>query len=131
MLSAAAGAYYYLRIVVVMYLRPAKEEVTLGGGWPVAVAVGVCAGLTLLLGLYSTPIAAGPGRPPTRPWTILSISHAQVAAASRARPHVPACFVLNPDVLVPEARVFEDELLHQLDAARILEDLHDHPPAPQ
>ena len=70
MLSAAAGAYYYLRLVVVMYLRPAKEEVTLGGGWPVAVAVGFCAGLTLFLGLYSRPIAAGRGRPPTRPWTI-------------------------------------------------------------
>ena len=59
MLSAAAGAYYYLRLVVVMYLRPSKEQVTLGGGWPVAVAVGVCASLTLILGLYSTPIASG------------------------------------------------------------------------
>jgi NADH-quinone oxidoreductase subunit N len=59
MLSAAAGAYYYLRLVVLMYLRPAKEEVTLGGGWPVAVAVGACASLTLFFGLYSTPIASG------------------------------------------------------------------------
>ena len=68
MLSAAAGAYYYLRIVVVMYLRPAKGEVTLSGGWPVALAVGVCASLTLLLGLYSTPIASAYGRPPAPLW---------------------------------------------------------------
>ena len=59
MLSAAAGAYYYLRLVVLMYLRPSTNEVTLGGGWPVAVSVGVCASLTLFLGLYSTPIASG------------------------------------------------------------------------
>ena len=59
MLSAAVGAYYYLRIVVVMYLRPSKGEVTVGGGWPVAVAVGVCVSLTLVLGLYSTPVAGG------------------------------------------------------------------------
>ena len=57
MLSAAAGAYYYLRLVVVMYLRPAKDQVTLAGGWPIALATGVCASLTLLLGVYSTPVA--------------------------------------------------------------------------
>jgi hypothetical protein len=54
----------------------------------VAVAVGVCASLTLLLGLYSTPIATGaraaahaalaqPG---------LSPSHVAVAAERAARP---------------------------------------------
>ena len=58
MLSAAAGAYYYLRLVVVMYLRPAKEEVTLGGGWPVAVAAGACASLTVFFGLFSSPVSS-------------------------------------------------------------------------
>ena len=111
MLSAAAGAYYYLRLVVVMYLRPAKEEVTLGGGWPVAVAVGSCASLTLILGLYSTPIAAGARAAAHAAMDHPHVSHSQVAASGRGGP-TSACFVLNPDVLVPEARVLEDELLH-------------------
>jgi NADH-quinone oxidoreductase subunit N len=57
MLSAAAGAYYYLRLVIVMYFRPSREEVQLGGGWPVALAVGTCASLTVILGLYSAPLS--------------------------------------------------------------------------
>jgi NADH-quinone oxidoreductase subunit N len=56
MLSAAAGAYYYLRLVVVMYFRPAREPIRVVGGWPVAVAVSLCATLTVLIGLYSAPI---------------------------------------------------------------------------
>ena len=36
MLSAAAGAYYYLRIVVVMYFGKPKDAIELTGGWPVA-----------------------------------------------------------------------------------------------
>ncbi len=35
-LNAAVGAYYYLRIVVLMYFRPAKQKVEVHGGWPVA-----------------------------------------------------------------------------------------------
>jgi NADH-quinone oxidoreductase subunit N len=58
MLSAAAGAYYYLRIVVVMYLRPYKGEIKLGGGWPVALAVGACASLTVILGLFSSSVSS-------------------------------------------------------------------------
>jgi NADH-quinone oxidoreductase subunit N len=56
-LNAAAGAYYYLRIVVAMYLRPARQKVESRGGWPVALAVGACASLSLLVGFYPTPIA--------------------------------------------------------------------------
>jgi NADH-quinone oxidoreductase subunit N len=56
-LNAAAGAYYYLRIVVNMYLRPSRQAVTPGGGWPVAVAVGACASLSLLIGLFPAPIS--------------------------------------------------------------------------
>ena len=58
MLNAAVGGYYYLRIVVVMYLRPSKETVVVRGGWPVAVAVGACASLTVAFGLFWTPVAA-------------------------------------------------------------------------
>jgi NADH-quinone oxidoreductase subunit N len=57
MLSAAAGAYYYLRIVVLMYFRPSRERIQVAGGWPVTVAVGACAILTVLVGLYSSPVA--------------------------------------------------------------------------
>jgi NADH-quinone oxidoreductase subunit N len=56
-LNAAAGAYYYLRIVVAMYLRPARHRAHTHGGWPVALAAGACASLSLLLGLYPAPIA--------------------------------------------------------------------------
>lgn len=57
MLSAAAGAYYYLRVVVVMYFRPSKDPIRVTGGWPVSAAVGTCVILTVLVGLYSTPLS--------------------------------------------------------------------------
>jgi NADH-quinone oxidoreductase subunit N len=56
-LNAAIGAYYYLRIVVTMYLRPARQQVVPRGGWPVALAVGTCASLSLLLGIFPGPIS--------------------------------------------------------------------------
>ncbi len=56
-LNAAAGAYYYLRIIVAMYLRPARQPVQARGGWPLALAVGACASLSLLLGLFPAPLA--------------------------------------------------------------------------
>jgi NADH-quinone oxidoreductase subunit N len=59
MLTSAVGAYYYLRIVVVMYLRPSRQPVELAGGWPVALSVGACAGLTVLLGIFSAPLVHG------------------------------------------------------------------------
>jgi NADH-quinone oxidoreductase subunit N len=57
-ISAAVGAFYYLRIVVLMYLSPPGGAVTVHGGWPVAVSVGACTSLTILLGLYSEPLAS-------------------------------------------------------------------------
>ena len=33
-INAAIGAYYYLRIVVLMYLSPAQEDVRIRAGWP-------------------------------------------------------------------------------------------------
>ena len=43
-LNSAVGAYYYLRIVVLMYLSPAQEEVQVRGGWPLASTIATCAG---------------------------------------------------------------------------------------
>jgi NADH-quinone oxidoreductase subunit N len=59
-LNSAVGAYYYLRIVVLMYLGETpeqQEEVRVRGGWPVAASVGAYAGLTVLLGLFWAPLA--------------------------------------------------------------------------
>jgi NADH-quinone oxidoreductase subunit N len=58
MLGAAVGAYYYLRLVVLMYFRPAREPVAVRGGWPLAVSVAACAGLTVALGLPSSLVAS-------------------------------------------------------------------------
>ena len=57
MLNAAVGAFYYLRIIVLMYLGQAAEPLTRGGGWPVALATGTCAALSFILGLYPDPVA--------------------------------------------------------------------------
>jgi NADH-quinone oxidoreductase subunit N len=62
MLTSAIGAYYYLRIVVVMYMRPSRQPVELAGGWPIALSVGACAGLSVLLGVFSTPVVHGARR---------------------------------------------------------------------
>ncbi|SIO62129.1 NADH dehydrogenase subunit N [Singulisphaera sp. GP187] len=57
MLNAAVGAYYYLRIVVLMYLRPAPSTpINHRIAWPTLVAVGACAVLSLLLGLLPAPL---------------------------------------------------------------------------
>jgi NADH-quinone oxidoreductase subunit N len=56
-INAAIGAYYYLRIVVTMYFRPAREALVVRGGWPMGLAVGTCVALTLLIGLIPAPVA--------------------------------------------------------------------------
>jgi NADH:ubiquinone oxidoreductase subunit 2 (subunit N) len=46
-LNSVVGAYYYLRIVVLMYLGETpeqQEEVRVRGGWPVATSPGTYAG---------------------------------------------------------------------------------------
>ena len=56
-LNSAIGAYYYLKIVVAMYVRQATgEPLTPRPTWPAALGVTVCAGLSLLFGLYPAPI---------------------------------------------------------------------------
>ena len=56
-LNSAVGAYYYLRIIVGMYLRqPTGESIHPRMSWPTSLAVSLCAGFTLLMGLYPLPI---------------------------------------------------------------------------
>ncbi len=56
-LNSAAGAYYYLRIVVTMYLRnPTADSITARPAWPSALAVTLCSVGTILVGLYPTPV---------------------------------------------------------------------------
>jgi NADH-quinone oxidoreductase subunit N len=56
-INAAIGAYYYLRIVVVMYLRPAKTPITAHPAWPTMLTVGACATLSLVVGIYPPPVS--------------------------------------------------------------------------
>jgi NADH-quinone oxidoreductase subunit N len=56
-LNSAIGAYYYLRIVVTMYLRPARTPIAARPAWPTMLAVTACAGLSLLVGLYPPPVS--------------------------------------------------------------------------
>jgi NADH-quinone oxidoreductase subunit N len=55
--NAAIGAYYYLRIVVVMYLRPpVGEPVAARAAWPTTAAFAACAVLSFILGVYPEPV---------------------------------------------------------------------------
>ena len=57
-LNAAAGAYYYLRIIVVMYLRPSEGEgYPIRHGWPTVAAVAACTILNVVFGFYPEPLA--------------------------------------------------------------------------
>jgi NADH-quinone oxidoreductase subunit N len=73
-LNSAIGAYYYLRIVVLMYLSPAQEEVRIRGGWPLASSVAACAGLTVVLGLF---------------WGLVAQPAREAAYAASAHPDPP------------------------------------------
>jgi NADH-quinone oxidoreductase subunit N len=56
MLNAATGAYYYLRIISVMYLRGAVHPLAKPRGTPGWVALWVCAAVTVWLGVYAKPV---------------------------------------------------------------------------
>jgi len=56
-LNAAIAAAYYLRIIAVMYFRPAAPRPFRAGGPSAAVAVGICAVLVILVGIRSAPLA--------------------------------------------------------------------------
>jgi NADH-quinone oxidoreductase subunit N len=56
-INSAIGAYYYLRIVVVMFLRPnpgRPHDVRLT--WPLGAAITGCTLLTLLVGIFAGPV---------------------------------------------------------------------------
>jgi NADH-quinone oxidoreductase subunit N len=56
MINAAVGSWYYLRIGAVMYLRnPPVQPLRQARQWPILTAVGVCALLTLVLGIQPGP----------------------------------------------------------------------------
>jgi NADH-quinone oxidoreductase subunit N len=85
--NAAIGAYYYLRIVVVMYLRSASDAGPRAPiPWPTAAAFGACAALSLILGCFPRPIAraaqAAAIAAVTRPDPAIGVPRA-VAADSR------------------------------------------------
>ena len=80
MLNSAIGAYYYLRIVVLMYLSPAQDEVKVGGGWPMASAVAACASLTVVLGLF---------------WGVVAQPAREAAYAASAHPDPPKAGVMS------------------------------------
>lgn len=67
-LNAALAAWYYLRIVGVMYLRSTIQPVVKARAWPGLVAMWICAVLTLGLGIYPWPVlkAARQAIPPGR-----------------------------------------------------------------
>jgi NADH-quinone oxidoreductase subunit N len=56
-INSAIGAYYYLKIVVVMYYRdPVGAPLVSRLTWPTATAIGACSTLTVLLGFWAQPI---------------------------------------------------------------------------
>lgn len=57
-LNAAIGAYYYLRIIVLMVFKEADEPFAPQMNWPITLAVGACATLSLLIGLAPGTLAS-------------------------------------------------------------------------
>ncbi len=60
-LNSAAGAYYYLRIVVGMYLRPPlsnRPPLQPRPAWPTRVAVAACVLFTLIVGFFPNVVSA-------------------------------------------------------------------------
>ncbi len=55
-INAAVGAWYYLRIVMAMYLRTPIKPIEKPRTWPLSVALGTCAVVTLLFGIYPRPM---------------------------------------------------------------------------
>ncbi|MGH2362642.1 MAG: NADH-quinone oxidoreductase subunit N [bacterium] len=52
---AVVALYYYFRIVVVMFMKKAPDEVPLATGRGMSVALGVTLSLTLIIGVYPEP----------------------------------------------------------------------------
>jgi NADH-quinone oxidoreductase subunit N len=55
-INAAVGAWYYLRIAAVMYLREPLEPLPARPARPVLGTLALCAAVTLFLGIYANPV---------------------------------------------------------------------------
>ena len=55
-LNSVLSAFFYLRVIVVMYMREAEEPKPLSPSWPLGVAVALAALGTLALGLWPSPL---------------------------------------------------------------------------
>jgi len=51
-LNSAISVYYYLRVMVIMYMREEEGLVDLEKAPAVSIAVGICGLLVILLGLF-------------------------------------------------------------------------------
>ncbi len=57
LLNTAVGAYYYLRVIVVMYMHPPREDVPIESLPPtVAATLVLSAAVVFLLGIFPTPV---------------------------------------------------------------------------
>jgi NADH-quinone oxidoreductase subunit N len=54
--NSAIGAWYYLRIVAVMYLRSPIRPLQVRRAWPGMAAMGICAAVTLVFGVWPAPL---------------------------------------------------------------------------
>ena len=55
-INAAIGAWYYLRICAVMYLRQPLKPFVQRQAWPALTAISLCAVATVVLGVYPWPL---------------------------------------------------------------------------
>jgi NADH-quinone oxidoreductase subunit N len=78
-LNAAVGAWYYLRIIAVMYLRTALKPLPRRWAWPGLTTIGLCAILTVGLSF-----------PPGSTWLLQAVRAASGQRAPAAAPAVTA-----------------------------------------
>ena len=55
-LNSVLSVFFYLRVIVVMYMKEAEEPEPLSLSWPLGVAVALAALGTLALGLWPSPL---------------------------------------------------------------------------
>jgi NADH-quinone oxidoreductase subunit N len=56
-INAATGGWYYLRIIVMMYLRDSVRRVQPARSWPGLAAIAACALVTVVFGVYPEPLS--------------------------------------------------------------------------
>jgi NADH-quinone oxidoreductase subunit N len=55
-INSAIGAWYYLGIIAVMYLRSTVKPLVVQRAWPGLAALWLCAAVTLVFGIYPAPL---------------------------------------------------------------------------